>query len=199
MLHPAADGISRRVSAAGLVAIAAITSIGRIEHGLGAVDIRTFGQAPAGLAAAHANHPRDTLTSIALAWELESSGDAHAAEKLLLEAARLNRQHLPAWTLANFYFRRNEPAQFWPWARIAASMNPDDLRPLLRLGQQWQPDAVELARELGAAPPLLRAQLDLLIGSRDLGQVRRIADLLAAYHDPADELRLLHVSELQVE
>ena len=36
---------------------------------------------------------------------------------MLLESARRDKQYAPAWALANFYFRQDQPRQFWPWAR----------------------------------------------------------------------------------
>ena len=70
---------------------------------------------------------------IALGLGLELQGSVDEAERCYLEAARRDRQFLPAWTLANFYARRNAPEQFWPWARNAAQMSYDDIGPLLRL------------------------------------------------------------------
>jgi tetratricopeptide (TPR) repeat protein len=70
---------------------------------------------------------------IALGLRLELKGNADEAEHCYLEAARWDRQFLPAWTLANFYARRQDVTRFWPWARHAAQMSYDDIRPLLRL------------------------------------------------------------------
>jgi hypothetical protein len=70
---------------------------------------------------------------IALGLGLESQGSLGEAERCYLEAARWDRQFLPAWTLANFYARRQDAPRFWPWARRAAQMSYEDIRPLLRL------------------------------------------------------------------
>lgn len=70
---------------------------------------------------------------IALGLRVEQQGAVEEAERYYLEAARVDRQFLPAWTLANFYARRNDPARFWPSARNAAQMSYEDIRPLLRL------------------------------------------------------------------
>src|SRR5579864_525924 len=70
---------------------------------------------------------------IALGLRLELKGSIEEAEHCYLEAARWDRQFLPAWTLANFYARRQDAVQFWPWARHAAEMSYEDIRPLLRL------------------------------------------------------------------
>jgi tetratricopeptide (TPR) repeat protein len=77
--------------------------------------------------------PRLSKSWIALGLQLELEGSPAQAERCYLQAARDDRQFLPAWTLANFYSRRSDAARFWPWARIAAQMSYDNVRPLLRL------------------------------------------------------------------
>ena len=86
----------------------------------------------ASLARALELNPYLTRARIALATEQEAAGEAGAAEASLLEAARRDRQYLPAWALANFYFR-NRPESFWPWAHTAAGMAYGDLSPLFDL------------------------------------------------------------------
>jgi Tfp pilus assembly protein PilF len=66
--------------------------------------------------------PRSSSAWIDTGLAAEEAGDYAGAERSLLEAARIDRQHLPAWSLANFYFRRGDPASFWPWARRAAAL-----------------------------------------------------------------------------
>ncbi len=85
------------------------------------------------LQAALAANPYNAKTRIALAQEREFAGDSGAAERLLLEAARLDRQFAPAWALANFYYRRQsgDPSipnatEFWTWARRAAQISFQD-------------------------------------------------------------------------
>jgi tetratricopeptide (TPR) repeat protein len=70
---------------------------------------------------------------IALGLRREFEGNPAEAERCYLDAARWDRQFLPAWTLANFYFRRRDALHFWPWARQAAEMSYEDIRPLLRM------------------------------------------------------------------
>jgi hypothetical protein len=77
--------------------------------------------------------PGHSKSWIQLGLRLELSGEAREAERCYLEAARRDRQFLPAWTLANYYSRRHDAVRFWPWARHAAQMSYDDIRPLLRL------------------------------------------------------------------
>lgn len=78
-------------------------------------------------------NPTNSRSWIALGLQLELSGHPEDVERCYSKAAQCDRQFLPAWTLANFYIRRNDPTRFWPWARTAAQMSYGDLRPLFRL------------------------------------------------------------------
>ena len=78
-------------------------------------------------------NPLDSRSWIDLALRREMSGDLATAERDLLRAAAVDRQYLPRWSLANFYFRRGDTARFWLWAQRAAGMVYDDPRPLFRL------------------------------------------------------------------
>jgi len=135
-------------------------------------------------------NPRLSSAWITLGIEAERAGDAAGAERMLLEAARVDRQFLPAWTLANFYFRRGDDANFWPWAKRASGLTFDDYRPLLRLCDHLDPDASRVVGRLSGGPPVLRAYLDLLIEQHRADVAQEVARLLRAYHDPADRARL---------
>ena len=142
------------------------------------------------LSAAVRMNPRLSSAWIQLGLEAESTGNVAEAEADLLQAARVDHLYLPAWTLANFYFRRGDPERFWPWARRAASLTFDDYRPLLRLAGVFESSPQEVAGRLGSDAPLLRAYLDLLIAAQRLDAAQPIARLLAARHDPSDRARL---------
>ena len=77
--------------------------------------------------------PQLSKSWIELGLQLEIQGTSKEGERCYLEAARVDRQFLPAWTLANFYFRRSDAARFWPSARLAAQMSYGNIRPILRL------------------------------------------------------------------
>src|SRR5208282_3538262 len=49
--------------------------------------------------------PSDSLSWIELGLRVESDGDSAAAERYFLRAAEVDKQYLPKWTLANYYFR----------------------------------------------------------------------------------------------
>jgi tetratricopeptide (TPR) repeat protein len=128
----------------------------------------------------------------------EHAGDLATAERDLLTAARLDRQYLPAWTLANFYFRRGDRGAFWPWARRAASLScgreadcgSDDVIPLMQLADILDPGRAlehltavppdrigQRAVGLGDAPRLEHAYLDLLLRANRFDEAMKIARL----------------------
>jgi tetratricopeptide (TPR) repeat protein len=84
--------------------------------------------------------------AIELALQDESEGNYGAAEKLLLGAFAVDHTYLPRWTLANFYFRRDNMPAFWIWARKAAEMPTEDMGPLFELCWHVTPDAGQIAK-----------------------------------------------------
>ena len=140
-------------------------------------------------------NPRLSSAWIHLGLDAEADGNLQEAETDLLRAARVDRLYLPAWTLANFYFRRGDAAKFWPWAKQAAGLTYDDYRPLLRLADALETSPSRVAARLGGGAPLLRAYLDLLINAHRLDSAREVAGLLAARHDPVDRDRLAAFAE----
>jgi len=140
-------------------------------------------------------NPRLSSAWIQLGLDAEAEGNLAEAEIELLRAARVDRQYVPAWTLANFYFRRGDAANFWPWARKAAARTFDDYRPLLRLADVLESSPREVATRLGGDPPLLRAYIDVLIGAGRLDAAQEIASLLAARHDSSDQARLADLAD----
>ena len=67
-------------------------------------------------------NPVSSAPRIRLGLAAETRGDFPGAEKWLLDAARVDRQFEPRWTLANFYFRRERAGLFWKWMRGARSL-----------------------------------------------------------------------------
>jgi tetratricopeptide (TPR) repeat protein len=93
--------------------------------------------------------PLSSSPRIRLGLAAEIRGDFEVAEKWLLDAARVDRQFEPRWTLANFYFRRattaasgdetaspsrNQSAErFWNAMREALAISYGDRRPAFDL------------------------------------------------------------------
>lgn len=140
-------------------------------------------------------NPRLAMAWIQMGLDAEAAGDLAEAEIDLLQAARVDRQFVPAWTLANFYFRRGDSVNFWSWGRKAAAMTFDDYRPLLRLADVLEPSPREVAIRLGSSPPLLRAYMDFLIGAGRLDAAQEIAALLDSNHDPSDAARVADLAD----
>lgn len=128
---------------------------------------------------------RDLQTAVTLnpfyaeAWiELgllaEARGAFREAERYLLEAARVDRGFGPRWTLANYYFRRQDPDKFWEWARRALEMNPSDPTPLYRLCWLLEADGERiLDRAVPPAGEQLAHYLRFLMRERRLPEAAR--------------------------
>jgi len=78
-------------------------------------------------------NPRDAGSWIELGLRAEAEGNNGMAEQCLLRAREADKTYLPLWTLANYYFRRQDEARFWQWMKQAAAMASGDAEPLLRL------------------------------------------------------------------
>ncbi|MGA2717077.1 MAG: hypothetical protein ABSG41_28665 [Bryobacteraceae bacterium] len=54
----------------------------------------------------------------------EFRGHLAEAERYLTRAAEIDHTVKPAWTLANFYYRNDQPDKTWPMIRRALNLNP---------------------------------------------------------------------------
>lgn len=109
------------------------------------------------LQTAVALNPLDSRSWIDLGLRREMDGDLALAERDLLRAASVDRQYLPRWSLANYYFRRGDAPRFWGWARQAVEMLYGDPEPLFRLCRGVDEDA-NLVERLALPRPDVRAQ-----------------------------------------
>jgi tetratricopeptide (TPR) repeat protein len=109
----------------------------------------------AALERAVALNPEDSGSWTELGLRLEADGKVNGGEQCLLRAAEVDRQYLPRWSLANFYFRRRDERRFWAWAKSAAEMVYGDATPLFRLCGQVTEDG-ELIERIGIERPDLR-------------------------------------------
>jgi hypothetical protein len=142
------------------------------------------------LAERHTAEPRNTDVTIEWAFEREAEGDYAAAETALLQAARYDHQHLPTWTLANFYYRRGRYSDFWTWGNRASALNPHDFRPLLLLADGLEPNADVVLERLGQRRELLHSYLDILYNGGRWPEAKLVGDLLRRFHHAADQTRL---------
>jgi tetratricopeptide (TPR) repeat protein len=128
--------------------------------------------------------PYNAEADIELGLRLEAAGDYASAEKLLLNAFAVDRTFLPRWTLANFYFRRNNLPAFWTWARSAAEMPSDSTGPVFELCWHVSPDPKEIeAKILNNNPELIRQFLSFLLAKNQLPAAAEVANRLAQAGD----------------
>jgi tetratricopeptide (TPR) repeat protein len=79
--------------------------------------------------------------------ELQQNNPA-LAERYFLTAAQVNHMYLPRWTLVNFYFRRQNDAQLFAWARRAMEIAPYDSAPVFVSLWLADPDPARIAAAL---------------------------------------------------
>jgi hypothetical protein len=150
------------------------------------------------------DHARELLTTsrlldrynaqadIELGLQYETEGDYVQAEQMLLEAFAVDHTYLPRWSLANYYFRRDNMPEFWAWARSAASMPSDDIGPLFELCWRVAPDPDKVAAALlGDKPEPIRQFLGFLLAKDQLSAVAKIAPRLARFGDSETDRSLL--------
>jgi len=123
-----------------------------------------------------AANPRLASAWIALGLRAEAAADLPRAENCLARAVQADRTYATLWTAANYYFRHNQPARFWPVARRA-----------LRIGDVAAHDPVPLFRLFWKITEDPSAILDR--GVPDVGavQARYLDFLVRENHAPAAE------------
>jgi len=135
---------------------------------------------------------RDSASWIALGLAAERDGDMDQAAACLLQAEKIDRQYLPAWTAANFFFRRADNAEFWRAAQRAAAMSYDDPTPLIELADHREPPAIASLERLGDTPRLERGYLHFLIGQGRWREAQEVAARLSFRGDARDRELLLN-------
>jgi tetratricopeptide (TPR) repeat protein len=126
----------------------------------------------------------DAASWIQLGLLREAGNDLPGAEKALLQAAAADSTFLPSWSLANFYFRHENPARFWYWGRKAAQMAPDDATALFRLAWYVSPNAVEIEKQLQIKRSVIQSQLvNFLTAQGDANAVAEAASRLLAVNN----------------
>lgn len=134
-----------------------------------------------GIKAAIRLSPRDALLRIRSGLAAEEAGDPRAAERALLEAARLSRKYEPRWTLAGFYYRQNKIDDFWRWGREALRMSYRDPRPLFDLAWAAGKDGAAIRQRLDveARTETWRAWIRHAASTGRLEEVEAVLDRVA--------------------
>ncbi|MGD0578737.1 MAG: hypothetical protein ABSC08_07400 [Bryobacteraceae bacterium] len=124
--------------------------------------------------------PADARIWIELGLRYESLQNHSEAEKCLLHAAEVDRQYVPRWTLANYYLRQDNMANFWHWARSSAEVIPGDPVPLFRLCGRVTEDGNLMDRFALHSAELRSAYLAYLLEAGKLELGARVANGLVS-------------------
>jgi hypothetical protein len=105
-------------------------------------------------------------------------GDNTAAEKYYLKAAEVNHMFLPKWTLANFYFRQQQPQAFFRWTKETLAITPYASDPVF--AQMWQmtQDEATLNAAIPDRPRILLQYAWYLSNSRQYTGIPRAVERL---------------------
>ena len=140
-------------------------------------------------------NPRDSVAWMELGLATERNGDMEQAADCFLEAEAVDRQYLPAWTSANFFFRRGNDLQFWRAAMRAAAMSYDDPAPLIELADHREPKAIAALESLGDSAHLERAYLRFLISQSRWQGAGEMAARLSLHGEARDQELLLNFAD----
>jgi tetratricopeptide (TPR) repeat protein len=137
-------------------------------------------------------NPYDAQANIELGLQYEAEGDFSQTEKHLLAAYSIDHTYLPRWSLANYYFRRENLTEFWAWARSAAAMPADDIGALLELCWRVAPNPETVTGSiLNDRPEFLRQYTNFLIAKGQFPASARVASHLLQAGDPASDRSIL--------
>lgn len=132
--------------------------------------------------------PYNAEADVELSLRLEAEGNYNQAEKLLQNAFAIDHTFLPRWSLANFYFRRDNMPAFWHWARMAADIPSDQTEPLFELCWRASTDPNEISRNiLNNNPELIGQYLSFLLEKNQLLPAADIAHRLIGFGDPTTD------------
>ena len=161
-------------------------------------DSRNNGAGPLLERAARLN-PMASEPRIRLGLAAETRGDFALAEKWLLDAARVDHQFEPRWTLANFYFRQSRNDDFWKWMRAALEVSYGDRRLAFDLCWRVSKDPAEiLARAIPPVHDVVRAYLDYVM-DQHREAAGAVALRLEAMRVPGDSPALYAACDLLIE
>ncbi len=139
--------------------------------------------------------PDDAFLRIRLGLHAEFAGELEEAELHLREAARLSRKYEPRWTLANYYFRRQNEGEFWRWMREAFTMSYGDRTALFDLCWRMAPDPAVIDRSIPENRPLRLAYARYLIAKKEWEHAATVYQKLAAAASDAEVPAFLQAVE----
>jgi hypothetical protein len=125
--------------------------------------------------------PFSTQVWLQLGFDAEfHHADFAGAEKYYLRSASVSHLFLPRWTLANYYFRRQDKPAFMHWAHAALEITPYTADPIFTEMWLLDPDHSRLDAELPDRPGILVQYLSFLMNARQFGSVPPIIERLVA-------------------
>jgi hypothetical protein len=125
---------------------------------------------------------------LGLAAEMEQH-DIASAERYYLQAWRVNHMFLPRWTLTNFYFRQNKPAEFFHWAQATLLITPYPADPVFAQMWRMNQDPSEVAGHIPNRPGILLQYASFLANAHRYATVPPIVRRLVTApgsQNPAD-------------
>lgn len=149
----------------------------------------------AALSRAVALNPANADSWIELGLRAEASEDYATAEHDLLRAADESKLYLPRWTLANYYYRRNDLARFWYWARASTAMVYGDPAALFALCERVAGGRGVMERLELRSPDLLASYLSYLLGRSESDLIEPVAQSLLAADRLSDTPLLLQACD----
>jgi tetratricopeptide (TPR) repeat protein len=144
-------------------------------------------------------NPWDARSWIELGLRAEAEGDGATSEECLLRAAKADHTFLPRWTLANYYFRHDDLAKFWFWAKQSAAMVYGDAQPLFLLCGRVEEDGKLIDRLQIRAPEVQAGYLSYLLGKNRADLIGPAVARLAAANREADVSLLMSACERLLE
>ncbi|MBL8228404.1 MAG: hypothetical protein JNL98_08005 [Bryobacterales bacterium] len=159
---------------------------GNIQRAAQLVPFHALYQARAGnLHRAVELNPYLSSAWLELAHNAEATADFREAERCLLRAAAVDHQFEPRWALANFYFRRSNPQQFWHWIRLAAERSYGDRSAIYRICWRMTEDPAKiLANAIPRDPTLLADYLQFLTADNRLDAAMNALPLVLRHATP---------------
>ena len=137
-------------------------------------------------------HNAEALMDLGLLHE--AHGVAGEAERNLLEAAAWDHTYKPLWTLANFYFRTNQPMKMWPAVRNALTLTTKpqldffDPTPLYELSWQAGGDPKQILALIPDSATALSGYFVYLVRQRHIDAAAEVYPRAIGFADFKDPL-----------
>jgi tetratricopeptide (TPR) repeat protein len=141
-------------------------------------------------------NPRDPSWWIMQSVRQEEDGDVAAAEKSLRQANLVSRYYTPRWSLAAFYYRQGNKAEFITWAKSALSAGNGQSESLFQMAQRLNlPSSQILDDVLPDVPDRVDSYLHLLLQQGKVDQQHAAAARLIRIGSSRNRMSILETCE----